>query len=232
MFKYSFEILEKAWNEMSDFWDELPTISPGRKIERFHKAEERFIVNFIKKHIKNKRPFILDLGCGTGRCLKILYKNGFKNLYGIDISSKMLKKCRSSLPTSFLLHHDFRERLPFEDDFFDVILIMGNTLTSGGLVESDLVLKQAYRVLKGSGFLIVGEYNAKFMTEDFVRKYYAKFPLEFEKFDKKHKTVYFSPPMFSHWVTERELKNLIEKARFRVISIKRKGIGLIVIAKK
>ncbi|MEM5778217.1 MAG: class I SAM-dependent methyltransferase [Candidatus Aenigmatarchaeota archaeon] len=191
MFKYSTKTLEKVWNFTSNFWEELPSTSPNKKIEKFHKLEERFIVNFAKKYDKNIK--ILDLGCGTGRCLKVLRDNGFKKLFGIDISSKMLSKAKSKLSNSaILLKHDFRTKLPFETNYFDIILIAGNTLTSGGLIESDIALKQAYRVLKKNGFLIVGSYNAKFMTEDFVKRYYGNFPkeLQFKRFDKKAKTVY------------------------------------------
>ncbi len=233
MFKYSFEALEKVWDIMSEFWDELPSTSPNKKIEKFHEVEEKIIVNFIKKHSDN--PLILDLGCGTGRYLKRLYKDGFRKLYGIDISTKMLKKCKSSLPNStVLLHHDFRERLPFESNLFDLVLFTGNTLTSGGLVESDVALKQTHRVLKKNGFLIVGNYNAKFMTENFVRDYYSKFPkkLKFERFDKSNKTIYFGKILHSHWLTESELKKLIENVGFKIVSIQKRGIGLIAVAKK
>jgi ubiquinone/menaquinone biosynthesis C-methylase UbiE len=217
---------------MSEFWDKLPSSSPNRVIENFHKAEENFIVNFIKKGSDN--PLILDLGCGTGRCLKTLYKNGFRRLYGIDISSKMIRKCKSLLPNSVILQHDFRERLPFTHDFFNFILITGNALTGSGFTEYDVVLKQAYRVLKRGGFLILGEYNAEFMSEQFVKNYYGKFypkEIQFKKFDKKNKIVYVGTA-FSHWVTKNELKELLESQNFKIVEIKRKGIGFIAVAKK
>ena len=230
MFKYSFEVLEKTWDLFSSYWDDLLVISPNKKIGNFHESEEKFIINFIKKH--NINPKILELGCGTGRCLKVLENNDFNNLVGIDISSKMIIKAKNKLSNTFLLQHDFRERLPFQNNYFDFVLITGNTLTSGGLIESNIVLKQAFRVLKKDGFLIVGSFNAEFMKEDIVN-YYKKFPkeLRFKKFDNKNKTVYIGA-LFSHWVTESELKNLIEKAGFKLVSIQKKGIGLIAIAKK
>ena len=233
MFKYSFEVLEKVWDIFSDTWDKTPSLFPNKMIENFHKKEEQFIIDFVKNHSNN--PLILELGCGTGRCLKILQINGFNKLFGIDISSKMIDKAKSKLSNSIiLLQHDFRERLPFENNYFDFIIITGNTLTSGGLVESDIVLKQAYRILKKGGYLIIGSYNAKFMTEDFIKNYYSKFPeeLKFRKFDKKTKTVYLGKILHSHWVTKIELRNLIKEVGLKVDTIHNKGIGLIAIAKK
>lgn len=36
--------------------------------------------------------YILDVGCGTGRISYGLFQNGFKNIYGIDISKKMINQ--------------------------------------------------------------------------------------------------------------------------------------------
>ena len=226
-FKYPFELLEKCWDRVAEIWDSI--WHSNVKIENFHKDEEKFIISYIKK--KNSK--ILELGCGTGRVLRTLYENDFTKLYGIDVSSRMIGKCRQILPNSVvLLQHDFRTRLPFESNFFDFILITGNTLTSSGVDYPDLVLKEVRRVLKNNGTLICGEYNAKFM-EQFIEKYYKRFPkgFEFKRFDRKTKTVYIGD-VFSHWVTERELKNLIENSGLKMISIHKNGIGLIAVAKE
>ena len=43
------------------------------------------------KHNYNQDTEILDLGCGTGLVVEHLYKLGYKNVDGIDISEEMLK---------------------------------------------------------------------------------------------------------------------------------------------
>lgn len=232
MFKYSFSLLERTWNTIASFWDVLPSTSQNKKIEKFHIMEEKFVLNFVGKHKKNIR--ILDLGLGTGRVLKLLSKKGFVNLVGIDLSAKMIENARKELPKSAtLLHIDFREKFPFEDDYFDLILIMGNTLTSGGLLESERVLRNAHRVLKKTGTLIIGSYNSKFMTREFVDSYYGRFPKEFgfKKFDNKKKTVYFGQ-IFSHWVKSSEIVKMAKNSKLKVEKIREKGIGLITIVKK
>jgi len=48
--------------------------------------------------LKYQEKVILDLCCGTGNQLKLLSKNGFKNLYCLDISDSMLKIARRNAP--------------------------------------------------------------------------------------------------------------------------------------
>lgn len=226
MFKYSFIKVENFWSKLSETLNDAQHYH--YEIENFHKTEE----DSITSHLKNKNSNILELSCGTGRLLKLLNGNDFNKIYGIDISQKMIKICRKSLPSSIvLLQHDFRTRLPFESNFFDFILFVGNTLAN--VDRLDLVFKEVNRVLKNDGKLIIGCFNAECMTDEIVKSYYGKLPEthKLKRFDKKSKTVYIGS-LFAHWVTESELKKLIEKAGFKLVSIQKKGIGLIGIAKK
>ena len=57
---------------------------------------------FIKKSIRLAQTFIatdtfLDIGCGMGRPLIVAHELGFKKLYGVDISSELLKTADSNL---------------------------------------------------------------------------------------------------------------------------------------
>jgi len=219
--------LERFWDRISGIWETLPETLP--QVKDFHNSEENFITSLVKDH---KNPTVLDLGCGSGLLLKKLSNINVKKLYGIDISSKMIDKCRSILPeTTVLLQHDFRERLPFTDNFFDFVFMTGNTLSSS-ITESETVLRNIYRILKENGTLVIGLYNSEFMTEDFVRDYYGNFPkvLGLKCFDKENHTVFIGD-IYSHWLNEEELKALFEDLDFDV-KIEKKGIGFIVFAKK
>ena len=64
----------------------------------------------------------LDLGCGTGEMLKlILQEDAGKELYGIDLSEKMLHVAKSKLPEQVKLLLGDSEALPFSDNTFDVV---------------------------------------------------------------------------------------------------------------
>lgn len=226
MLKYSSEFLENFWDSVSNVMNSI--WKSDNNITNFQSIEESTILNLIKD-----RSFrVVDLGCGFGRILKVLKNAGFEKLYGLDISRRVLKNCRGKLTNCILLNCDIRKRLPFEDNFFDFTIIAGNTLTSSGLENPEKILKEVFRILRKGGKTIIGEYNAEFL-EEFVDKYYKKFPKEFKfkRFDKKTNTVYVGK-VFSHWTTENELKNLIEKAGFKLVSIQKKGVGLIAIGKK
>ena len=219
--------LERFWNKLSEVWERIPETIP--QVKDFYNYEEEFITSLAKGH---NDPTVLDLGCGPGRILKLLSKVGMNKLYGIDISSKMIDECRLVLPESVvLLQHDFRERLPFTDNFFDYVFITGNTLSSS-VTEIDTILRNVHRVLKENGTLVIGLYNSEFMTEEFVRNYYGKFPkvIALKCFDKENHTV-FVGDVYSHWMSEGEVKALFEDLDFDV-KIEKKGIGFIVCAKK
>jgi ubiquinone/menaquinone biosynthesis C-methylase UbiE len=69
---------------------------------------------------------VLEIGCGFGRNMKELIRGGLnpENLYGVDISKKMLKKCRVFLDDQRVhLHHAEIESLPFLDKSIDVAYV-------------------------------------------------------------------------------------------------------------
>lgn len=103
---------------------------------------------------------VLDLGCGTGRILSRLARDGIE-VAGVDSSVEMLEICRSKLSSSgldaSLLHGDIRN---FEmGSKFDSILIPGFTFQL--LLESrdiEACLDRCLRHLKPSGQLVLPSY--------------------------------------------------------------------------
>lgn len=101
---------------------------------------------------------LLDLGTGKGPLLeKILdfFKESEKkwNLYGIDISPKMIEKAlEKKLPVKFQVGDS--ENLPYTDSTFDVI----TCINSFHHYENPKnAIKEIRRVLKSDGTLILGE---------------------------------------------------------------------------
>jgi len=73
--------LKRTINYYEKNWDKLVT--------RYENANLANIHNLLLKYSK-KDDYILELGFGSGRELNFLYNQGYKNLYGIDASSKFV----------------------------------------------------------------------------------------------------------------------------------------------
>lgn len=81
--------VEKFWNERVEKYGKLSTGYTERILYEFDN-KLRFHV-FLKNTIIRKKYKILDVGCNFGPWLGQLYKRGYHNLAGCDISSKSLK---------------------------------------------------------------------------------------------------------------------------------------------
>lgn len=73
----------------------------------------------------DKNSKILDVGCGYGRTLEYLSKNGYTNLYGIDVSPRFIKQAQQLCPTAHLCIGDCMQIDSYFTNKFDVILVMG-----------------------------------------------------------------------------------------------------------
>jgi ubiquinone/menaquinone biosynthesis C-methylase UbiE len=103
-------------------------------------------------------PTCLDIGCGDGVTTFELYEkcNHHGQIYGVDISKKMIEKASENKiklgckEVSFLKGD--AESLDFPDDMFDVVMSLN---TFQFLPNKLLALKEMYRVLKPEGLLVL-----------------------------------------------------------------------------
>ena len=56
-----------------------------------HKIDQKNLKKFLNQ--KNRSIKILDVGCGLGNNIELIQSWGFKNVYGTDISPKMVEEC-------------------------------------------------------------------------------------------------------------------------------------------
>jgi len=98
----------------------------------------------------------LDIGCGTGQNLRLLEQLKPSLTIGVDLSPIALSFARKACPACQLVRLDLNRTLPFPDKAFDVVTVF-NVLYHAW-IKSDLdVLKEAKRVLKSDGLLLVTE---------------------------------------------------------------------------
>lgn len=106
------------------------------------------LLDQIDFSLKNKK--ILELGFGSGDDLAYLHKKG-AFVYGIDLSSEMLKLAQIKHPILKNLFVESFEKMSFKNDFFDLVVSRFTLHYSQNLEKG---FKEIYRVMKKNGILI------------------------------------------------------------------------------
>lgn len=116
----------------------------------------RMLYPYILEQIVGKSYMtILDLGCGTGKLLKMVMdlEPNIK-AYGIDISENMLHLAKSQLQNTAELVLGDAEHLPYEKNKFDAIYCNDSFHHYPAPRE---VVSEVSRVLKPGGTFIIGD---------------------------------------------------------------------------
>jgi methionine biosynthesis protein MetW len=121
--------------------------------KRLDKENRRAILNLVKECAKINR--ILDLGCGDDEFTQEIGKNvGSEELYGIEISEKFGQLAKNRGVKVILA--DLNKPLPIKAETFD--LVIANQVIEH-LHETDLFIKEIFRVLKWDGRAVISTPN-------------------------------------------------------------------------
>ena len=123
--------------------------------EKMYEFEEKYwwwigkrgIIKGLLNRLNLNSTNILDTGCGTG--LNLNYLKDYGTVIGLDFSKDAFKFCKMHKHKN-LVQAD-AEKLPFNDDTFDLI----TALDLLEHLDDNKALKEFYRVLRTSGYLIV-----------------------------------------------------------------------------
>src|SRR5919198_5777719 len=106
----------------------------------------------IYENIKDKISIhsrILDIGIGTGLSIDKIYNSGiYKEIYGIDVSAKMLDVCKGKYPNAKLTHISSIVEIGGIDEYFDIVISSG---TLEFVENIDLLFQQVRRKQKKDG---------------------------------------------------------------------------------
>ncbi len=114
--------------------------------------------------------YILEIGCGEGQVLGGMLEWGARpaNLYGIDLLPDRIARAQQLYP-SIHFQCGNAEKLPFEDEFFDIILIL--TVFSS-ILENEMranIASEMMRVLKKGGAIFWYDFRFDNPTNPHVR---------------------------------------------------------------
>lgn len=141
----------KKKNKSEEFWD-MSSKNYDKTEERFEYIHSKSRAN-TKKYLKSS-DIVLDYGCGTGTT-SIEIVNQVKEIYAIDISSKMIEIAKRKAISSKVENINFSQTDIFDKRYknvsFDVILAF-NMLHTVPAPEN--VVKRIHELLKPEGLFI------------------------------------------------------------------------------
>jgi ubiquinone/menaquinone biosynthesis C-methylase UbiE len=96
----------------------------------------------------------LDFGTGTGRTARLLHALRAEKVYGVDHNQTMINQATAS-PNEGIDFMKVDDKLPFNQDSFDVALAAHVFVEVSSLKEMRQISSEVYRVLKPGGSFIV-----------------------------------------------------------------------------
>ncbi len=160
---------------------------------------------------------VLDLGCGNGRYYETV-KGKRVDYIGVDNSERLIKLAQRKNPgVKFQTADAFN--LPFSNNYFDKVYSIAVLHHMPSKKFRSQFLKEAKRVLKQRGLLILTVWkfygkkkvflSFKYTILKLIGKSKLDFKDIFEPWGKKTERYY-------HWFSKRELENLVKREGFKI----------------
>lgn len=180
----------------------------AKKYSLLHNKEENlffknYISYFFTENIKQNQK-VLDVGCGTGRLTKILFKKT-SNVFGIDNSKEMIKfapkRAKLTVGTAF--------NMPYEDNYFDHTVSMDLLLHFKNYKK---IIYEMKRVVKKKGFITFNIGNKEHI--DFGKKVLGKnLNMMLDYTGKSYVKPYYTA------ISNQKIKDIAKKHNLKVIKI-------------
>ncbi|MFN2578822.1 MAG: class I SAM-dependent methyltransferase [Pyrinomonadaceae bacterium] len=130
-----------------DYWNRM---GPGKPFGHPVNVER------LRQHL-SPGSRVLDLGCGYGRVLGLLFDEGYQNLIGLDPAPAMIALARERFPAIEFAELTSAPDLPLPDTSVDAT-IMFSVLTCVPTDEGQrAIVNEVRRVLKPAGLLYISD---------------------------------------------------------------------------
>ncbi len=207
-------------NEISKYYDTRASGSDSIKAAgQWHEKEniDEICLEISRKIGLNSKSRVLEIGCGSG-VLGNWIKSKCLKYYGFDISHEMLKIFLNESDRKDVdLLRASADKIPFQKDSFDIIILNGVAMY---FINNDFlsrVLKEIQEIISKNGLIFIGEtstpdrYYWEFVWFQNLSKYKQTFAKSYIKFRKWFATK--NSKMGGKWtntystVSEKFLKN-------------------------
>ena len=152
---------------------------------------------------------ILECGCGTGKFLIPLTKNGL-HIEAIDYSNEMIRVCQNKAEEFGIelnVQEASIEALPFKNDTYDSVFSIA---VIRHFEDSTLAISEMGRVLKDDGDLIID-----FLNYDYFKPYHVLLRIFGLKTNVKNRSFFKN-----YYLKPREITQVLERQGFEIVEIK------------
>jgi ubiquinone/menaquinone biosynthesis C-methylase UbiE len=148
---------EEFFTKKTNFFDRWASFYDIIFTTIFYQAIHKRLLEYLEF---SPNPFVLDIGCGTGRLLQRLATN-FDDLRGIglDLSPQMLREARkkNKYRKRIIFQQGNANQLPFADHQFDAVF---NTISFLHYPNPEQVLREINRVIRPLGYFYLVDYSS------------------------------------------------------------------------
>jgi tRNA (uracil-5-)-methyltransferase TRM9 len=187
---------EEVWDAIAEPWEKFRNERPLTEVIKFlHDVEGK----------------VLDVACGSGRHL--LKIPGIE-WYATDFSGRMIELTLEYMKKKGIecvTKKSDASELPFEGDFFDAAIFIAALHCIDAVEKREAAVKELFRVLKPKGRALITVWSKNHERVKTIGENYIPWSVN----GKKYQRFYYI------YIIE-ELKELLEKVGFRIISMNEK----------
>jgi ubiquinone/menaquinone biosynthesis C-methylase UbiE len=203
-------------------WDEMIK-NPPEGFREYLSREKEFLENNI-----SKADVVFDLGCGTGRTMRLISPI-CKKVIGIDNDKEAFEKGIDNLKDldNAEIKLEDAEKMSFDNKSFDVVFI-GMSVSNFDQTRNK-ILSEIRRILKDNGILLFSTYNEDALDERLKN---------YEKYDagnyevKENGRIEFNYGAVSEQFSEKQIIDILEKNNLKAVNIVKLKTTYLIKAKK